>query len=483
VAKPRIFTLLDVPVVGLGMFLLNRGSFIKSISNNRFKLTEVFIFAFWYMAMFPGRVGFDGSAAIKMIQKNESTDLWTATFFWYLKIFTFGGNSIYLASFISYLFLTISLKYFIFSLPANLSVLKKTYLIMLATPIVSVFGLTLSHDSTQVSGILILVGFHLRSSNVSRANDRFSVLVLSFAYAGLMTTHFGLALIFLDLVLQFIRKVKVGATLTFISVLLFLLSSLGISRHDPSANTAWMVADLKCIAQHGEARLNNSDWIFLQSIAPKSEWLNALSCTTVDEPVGSLRSRKSEAMIFSPDFAISYIRVVMKNPAIVGMAHIQRSRGALPPPFFQGPDNQVELDPAIPIGQGTNIALQNSFEMLHPSVDESSVDLRVPLLKPLELIGQGLTFLVNQASWFWGWGGLWLWPLIYFHLTRIHGKRVVTRLKALFPVLLLHILLVSVGPAPLPRYVMVTVIAGITATLILLLEWYERTSLRLNKAP
>jgi hypothetical protein len=108
----------------------------------------------------------------------------------------------------------------------------------------------------------------------------------------------------------------------------------------------------------------------------------------------------------NPIFIRNYLSILIKNPSMAGMAHIQRSRGALPPPFFKGPDNQVELNTKILIGQGTNIALQNNFAFLHPSIDEPSVDLQVPLMKPLELGFQGLMFFFNQASWFCGWGAL-----------------------------------------------------------------------------
>lgn len=447
--------------------------------SNKFKVLEATIFGFWYFALFPGRLGFDNSEAIRMIQRGESTDWWSATFFWYLKIVTFWGESIILASFISYLLLSFSLKYFILGLPGDIRILRKSYLLVLATPIVSVFGLTVSHDAFQVSGILLLVGYHLRQQAGFAQSEKKSLLLLFLAYASLMTTHFGLIIILLDLIFKVFQKFKIAVVLAVLVSLLFTLSSFGITKHDPSAKTNWLVADLKCVAQHSQARLSDSDWNFLQTIAPKQEWMTPLSCTTVDEPVGSLKNRNKETMHLSIDFAEDYLKIALKNPAIVGMAHIQRSRGALPPPFFQGPDNQVELDPRVPIGEGTNIALQNSFEMLHPSVDEPSVDLDLTILKPLQLVAQALTFTVNQASWFWGWGGLWLWPLIYFFLSRIKVQSVIARLKALSPLFLLHFLLVAVGPAPLPRYVMAAVIMGLSATTCLFIEWLEKIRVKI----
>ena len=39
------------------------------------------VVVFWYLAFFPGRLGYDYSLAIRMIQEGESTDWWTSTFF------------------------------------------------------------------------------------------------------------------------------------------------------------------------------------------------------------------------------------------------------------------------------------------------------------------------------------------------------------------------------------------------------------------
>jgi hypothetical protein len=446
----------------------------KFALKNRFKVMELMIFSYWYLSLFPGRLGFDGSEGIRMIQRGESTDWWTASFFWFLKILSFNGQSIFLASLVSYLFLAFSLKYFVFSLPAKQSILRRTYLVMLATPIVSAFGLTVSHDALQVAGTLILIGTLFRNAGDGDAQKSINPALLVLAYSGLLTTRLGIFIVILDILFRLKFSKKIGFLLLGYLVLFLSISSVGISKHEASANTNWMLADLKCVTQHPEARLSPGDWLFLETIAPKVEWKIPLSCTTVDEPVGLLKSKNSEAHLFSREFAGNYIKIVSKNPAIVAMAHIQRSRGALPPPFFQGPDNQVELDTSIPIGQGTNIALQNSFEMLHPSIDEPSVKHQIKVLKPLESLSQMPIFLVNQASWFWGWGGMWLWPAFYLALSRNRTKTFTQRIGVYSPILVLHFLLVVIAPSPLSRYVMAAVICGLTSFIILIFEWLNR---------
>ena len=142
-------------------------------------------------------------------------------------------------------------------------------------------------------------------------------------------------------------------------------------------------------------------------------------------------------------------------------AHLQRSLGALPPPFFQGPENQVDRNIQNPVGLGTNTALQLGPEILHPSIDEPSVAHKISILKPLEVIAQALTFLINQASWFWGWGGLWFYPILIYYLYFLKIRRVRVLLLTLFPTILLHGSYVVVGPGPLGRYYLSTIIAGL----------------------
>jgi hypothetical protein len=120
--------------------------------------------------------------------------------------------------------------------------------------------------------------------------------------------------------------------------------------------------------------------------------------------------------------------------------------------------------------------------VLHPSIDEPSVAFKVPALKVLEIPAQGLVFIVNQASWFWGWGGLWLWPFIIYSLIYLKRQFKKSILPILSSTLLLHALLLILG-APLPRYVMATILIGnylllkmITDLYLKFVETYTRKS-------
>ena len=157
-------------------------------------------------------------------------------------------------------------------------------------------------------------------------------------------------------------------------------------------------------------------------------------------------------------------------------AHLQRSLGALPPPFFQGPENQVDRNIQNPVGLSTNTALQLGPELLHPSIDEPSVSQNVSIFAPLEVVAQGLTFFVNQASWFWGWGGLWLYPIFIYYLYFLKIRRARVFLITLLPTLLLHSSYVLIGPGPLGRYYLSTIIAGLSLLIVMITD-----SLTLNK--
>jgi len=300
-------------------------------------------------------------------------------------------------------------------------------------------------------------------------------MVIFIAFIFLLSVKTGPFFILFGLISLAIRKkVKVIIiTLPFLLILYF-ASSIGISTDFmKDAKYYPMIADLKCITQHPEAEITSGEWKFLEQIAPKQLWVEEFSCSTVES---------ASRVINSPDFQLTinsqfwrnYFGIASKNSAIFIMAHLQRSRGALPPPFFQGPENQVSYDISLPIGFGTNTALQSGPELLHPSIDEPSVDINIRILKPLEFLAQFPTFLVNQASWFWGWGGIWLILIMYFWVKNFKNSKISTRLLSLYPIYLLHLSLIILTPGALGRYYMSTILIGVAASIVILLEFFAK---------
>jgi hypothetical protein len=269
-----------------------------------------------------------------------------------------------------------------------------------------------------------------------------------------------------------------------ISLLLVLISSIGVTQVPKFGPVLVIVGDLKCVVQHPQAEITDQEWRVLKSLAPESEWMTPTKCSFIDDALRALPSLNLVRVELDWILVETYLGITSRNTAIVALAHFQRASVALPPPFFSGPKNQVNLDPDIPIGLGTNTALQSNAEVLHPSIDEPSVAFKVPALKVLEIPAQGLVFIVNQASWFWGWGGLWLWPFIIYSLIYLKRQFKKSILPILSSTLLLHALLLILG-APLPRYVMATILIGnylllkmITDLYLKFVETYTRKSNR-----
>lgn len=443
-------------------------------SNKRFKLSLVSISTVWYLALFPGRLGFDYSEAIRMMQRGESTDWWTASFWWYLKLSTFNGRTIVVSSLISLIILGYSLFYLCESLRSKHFTNRLALLIVFCSPIYGGFGINISHDTFVAAGLIVFTGYHIRIFHRQNPSRKFDYLPIVFASVLVVTTHYGVFLVAANtLLLLFKRNFKVAALLPLVSIATILISSLGVTQVPKYGPVLMIMGDLKCVAQHPMAEISKSEWKLLTSLAPKSEWRAPIKCSFIDDALRALPSLDLNRIKLDKSLVDTYLGITSRNPAVVALAHFQRASVALPPPFFAGPKNMVDVDPALPIGLGTNTALQSEAGVLHPSIDEPSVAFKVSGLKVLEIPAQGLIFMVNQASWFWGWGGLWLWPILIYLLLSLKRNFRGSIFPILSSTLVLHGLLLILG-APLPRYVMATILMGNYFLLIMILDLYKK---------
>ena len=441
--------------------------FISSLTHSRrtFLGTYLIVSSTWYLSLFPGRLGFDYSKAIVMIQNGESTSWWTSLFWWFLRISSLEGRTIAIASFLCLTGLGYSLFYLCESLPGKKTVNRLSLLLVSLTPIYGAFGVNVSHDVFQVAGILIFTGFQFRVFSAREKIGSADYLAVTLASAMVLTTHYGLPLVAVNVFLFLLQKYfKLAFLIVGSTLLISAISPIGITQVPTYGLVIPIMGDLKCVAQLETAELSEADWNFLLSIAPKSEWTKPKTCSFIDYSIEDMPSVKLADIEFNKSLVSNYLRISAKNPAVVAMAHFQRASVALPPPFFFGPPNQVTRDPDVPIGQGTNNALQSYPGVLHPSIDEPSVDLKIGWLAPLEALAQAGIFLINQASWFWGWGGLWLWPVVVYLAVSYKGIGVFGRLSILSNILVLHGLLLILA-APLPRYVISTILLGLLITI------------------
>ena len=430
---------------------------------------------FWYIALFPGRLGYDYSLATRMIHSGKSTDQWTSLYFWIFRILTFNGITIALISAMSLFVLLTSIRYFIFSLPISEDTKRRTFLYTACLPLIGAFGVNVSHDVLLAAGIVLLTGLYIRKSQNSFYSVKQSFLLNLLATVMLMTSFQGLVVVIINaLVLLFRKQFIIATSLIVVIIALQFFSGFGITKNPPSFKVAFLIDDLKCVAQHPQARITPAEWAYLESLAPKSEWTKPISCSWPDPLYLSLEHLDKNRAVLNKDLVKNYLGIFMNNPLIVVQTHLQRSRGALPPPFFQGPDNQVLQNTELPVGYNTNIALQSGPGVLHPSIDEPSVHPHIAILKPLEFLAQASMFIFNQASWFWGWGALWLWPFIAFVFIYLSKGSIKNCIKVLIPTLVLHATLVLIGPAPLPRYVMSSTYMGIIVIIAYLIDATSR---------
>lgn len=452
---------------------LLKGTEFTLESDKHFRFILISVSTFWYLALFPGRLGFDYSEAIRIMQRGESTDWWTASYWWFLQITSFNGNSIYLSSLLSLAVFGYSIYTLSESIPLAKRYTRRSSLILFATPIYGAFGLTVSHDVFQVSGIILFTAYQVRVYSASLKSTRFEVSLLLLAACLVLTTQYGIFLIAMNsLLLLFQKRIRVAFGLLIFSVTYLVVTSIGVTSVPTYGAVLPILGDIKCVAQHPEAEISADEWGQLVAFAPRDEWLVPATCSIVDEQFKVMPSLELAKVKVNVELIKLYASIAHKNSAIVAMAHFQRASVALPPPFFSGPVNQVELNPSIPIGQGTNTALQSNAEVLHPSVDEPSVDINVKAFQVLEIPAQGLIFIVNQASWFWGWGGLWLWPFTLFIILFLKRRFRRSTIPIFANTLVLHSLLLILA-APLPRYVMSTIVLGFYFSIVIALIGYE----------
>jgi hypothetical protein len=444
---------------------------LKNLRHNRFRLAQAGFLSFWYLSLFPGRVGFDTVYAFNMMRNGESTDWWTALYFRTLQVLTLNGQVLYIFSLVGILLLGYGLFYFVDSLGLNSKLSELASLFTIANPIFGVFAVTVQHDVLQASGTFIVLGILvriLRNIHIPGRQLTFLLILSSFLLGQSRTGQLTMVVSTIVIGILLNNRVLIGLVLT-LNVLLFQLSLAGIDTTiTEKGKFLPFISDLKCIAQHPENEISSEGWVFLNTIAPKEEWMKPQSCAEITNLyfTDNIDYEKLEL-----DFAFisNYLSIISAHPAIFAMGHIQKSAAALPPPFFQGIQNQVDLNYANPIGLGTNIALQSGPTLLHPSIDDPLVRIDIPLFKPLETLAQIPTFLVNQASWFWAWGGLWLWPILFF-FTFVLDFRRIRLLYALHPIIILHLVMIVIGVAPTGRHMQPTIILGIFTTAYLILK-------------
>lgn len=429
---------------------------------------------FWYVSLYPGRLDSDGSSALLMLSEGKSTNWWTATYFWFLKITTLNGHIISLTSLILLISLYYSLYYFIWSIPVTSSRKSLTLFIVCLTPLFGNFGVNISHDVFTCSGILLLTGYLTRlvQDNIL-APPRFSSLILATLFLSNSLTGIGILVVICCVLVIFFHKYFAVILMSLLAITIFLTTSIGISKNPIDMPMLPILADMKCVAQHPLVELSKKQKEILFSIETEQIWSTPKTCSSIDAALSDFANL--EITKFDRRAILkTYSEFIMEYPEIIIQTHLQRASVALPPPFFSGPRNMTDRNTDNPVGLGTNTALQSGSVVLHPSVDLAKFKLDNQFHRLLEGVALLPGFLINQASWFWGWGGLWLWPIFGYVVFFLRGRIRKMRLIVLMPVITNHLILLTVGPVPSPRYVMSTIIIGLTCAITLSYELLDK---------
>jgi hypothetical protein len=438
--------------------------------------SAIVVASVWFLITFPGRAGFDTVYAIQLMRDGETTNWWTAWYFRILQVLTFNGKNIFVFALFGILLLTLSFLFFVRGLPFSTKVLNFAFYGTVISPIFGVFGVTVQHDVLQTSGLLLLLGLEIRNVRGMIMSTNKKLFLYSTSFALMATSHAALVTVSLSILILIIRyrQYFLATALTVGFVSLTTLSGIGV-------DSSWMkngkfdsiILDLKCIAQHPDARINETQWKFLETMMSVSEWKNPVSCSSLSF-MPFAENLNYQNIGINTVFIKTYVLVSLHNPSLWAQSHIVRTTLALPPPFFRSPENMVDLDYSKPVGEGTNWALQKGNNIvIHPSVDDPSLEIEVPILHQLDFLVQAVSFVINQASWFWGWAGFWLWPtlLLLLLIASLGNKWFLIFLTTAYPVLSLHLLYVVFGWGPTPRHLQVTIIVGIFASLIFIRQF------------
>lgn len=428
---------------------------------------------FYAIALFPGRIYRDSTYLLELMRVGESSDQWTALYFRYLQATTINGRYVFLNAILGLLTLIFSFNFFMKSLNLNERTRKVVTRVMCASPFVGLFGMTVGHDTTTASGVLILIGILVRLRKGVNFYLNRGILILGIFLCS--TSFLGLAsLIGFAIAAWAIRKRTISAVVIMLIAVQIAFGSLILNVSQARENLAMtsLLGDIKCIAQHPDAKITPEQWTSIKNLAPESKWKSPKSCWIADNAYFALDSASKNPK----DTATLWIHLALQNPQISMMAHIQRASVALPPIFFSPPPNMIENNYSVPVGKGAEDDLQKFSELFKTSMDDSSSkEFRIPFQAPFEYLALFIAFVFNQHSSIWGWAGLWLLVFISLGRSMLGLKKRDLALMST-PLFTMHLAMALVSPAPNPRYLMATTILGISIGLCSVMSKFNQTN-------
>jgi len=419
---------------------------------------EIFAALFYFFVQYPGRVGADAQTAIGLIKDGKSTGNWTAQYFWTLKILTLGGKVVFLFGLIGLLTLLCSLRFLWNSLQeSKISVSQKWYRVVICSPLVGVYGLTLDHNLQATTGNIFLLGilFKIRNSNVADKKIWLKILgaifLSSFSFIGMAGTAGFLAS---TLFIKATKKIAAFGALSFCVVVLINLI-IPVTPQSPGFKYSPILEDIKCAMQNSNFSLSSTDQKFLFQLGSKEQWESKIGCSIPDNANFALVNVRSQDL---SRLRHVWLDLLKADPKFVFMTHLQRASVALPPLISWPQPNAYELDLLKPLGEGSPRSLHKWDGVIEDSRYQGNVIQGQPkLIGYLQYLVIVPSIFINLFSVFWGWGGLWLLVIIIVFVRKF-GR---SALIFLSPFFFVHAFLFLMIPTPSPRYTYFSILAGI----------------------
>ena len=415
----------------------------------------------YFYGLFPGRIYRDSASLIELMKEGQSSDQWSALYFRYLQLLTINGRFLFTVSALNLAILIYGIYRLIQSLNIEEKIKRRTFVILVWSPFVGVFGMTVGRDTVATAGILILTSQIIQLSEGRLLSDWKQRIVLSFSIILTCMSILGCAFLLALSLFFFLRSHKFLSLAIFILVafnLTLMSSVLQVSHHSEKLYLANVLGDMKCIAQHPDAVISENQWNKLTKLGSIELWKEPKSCWLADYSYFALES----ASVNSGKTLSLWKELFIQNPQISIVSRIQRASVALPPIFFSPPPNMIEMNYSLPVGLGTQDDLQKFSELFKTSVDSKYFQNKeLPVQSALESLILFVALIFNQNSQIWGWAGLWISIALIFgrRLTKLSRTQF---LLALLPLIFTHVVIVLASPAPNPRYLMSSTLLGIT---------------------
>ncbi len=419
---------------------------------------EIFSLISYFILQFPGRIGADANTAMALMRNGSSTSNWTELYFWFLKILTFNGHFIALVSLFGFASFIFALS-FLTNQFWNISSIKspRIYYILLLSPIVGVYGMTVDHNLQATTGNLILIGFIAKfyKQKLFTKSDRVLLIFAIFQSAMSFIGVAGLFGFFFSVLIMRLSA-KYMLSLSLVSIF-FVLGTTFLPAAPRSLGFKFtpLLMDIRCLVPNQNVEISKEDLQFLSTLGPLEIWKDPVSCIVAEtsEFVRPNVTQENQLEIIKV-----WLRLLRDNPRYILLAHVQRASVALPPGITVPQPNAYETNLVLPLGANTPRWLHTWDGVVDDSrYQTEEIQWQPTPLKYLQYAVIMPTILLNNFSWFWGWGGLWLLVASIVVLRR-WGQR---GLLLLLPIHSTHLFLFIMSPTPNPRYTYLAITTGL----------------------